>query len=134
MTHERHPVPADRYGRRPSQGRRRAVVAGLGVLAALGVAVVVAIGLRMADQPVRTQTVGYQVHDAGSVEVVFDVTMAPGSAARCTVEALNLRHAQVGVRDVEVGPSDVPTQRVTALVATSEEAVTGVVDRCDPLD
>lgn len=130
MTDRDEEYLAERYGRTASAARRRAALAGLGVLGVVGLGVVVWIGLLFARQPVRWDDVGYKVESPTSVTVVFDVTMAPGTTATCRVEALAQSYAQVGVLDVVVGPSEHRTTRYTETIPTAQEAVTAVVDTC----
>ena len=123
--------PAERYGDGPSP-RRRLVLGGVVVLAAVFLAWVVWAGLHLAQREVRWSDVGYDVVDDTTVEVTFTVVKDPGSSAVCTIEALNARHAQVGLATVEIGPADERGVVRTATVRTAERAVTGVVDRCAP--
>ena len=100
----------------------------------LGVAAVVAatwLGVGAARSPVTWDDVGFTVHGAQSVEVVFDVNRTdPSVAVRCRLQALNQQFAQVGVLVVEVAASTQEQQRFRSTVATSEPAVTGVVESC----
>lgn len=100
------------------------------VSAVLGLAVVVWLSLGLLRPGVEARDVGFTVQDETSIEVVFDVTMAPGATATCTIEALNTAFGQVGLLDVEVGPSQSDTVRFTVDVATTELATTGVVRDC----
>lgn len=122
---------ARRYGEQPSpEQRRRTRVVVASVSAVLGLAVVVWLSLGLLRPGVEARDVGFTVHDETSIEVVFDVTMAPGATATCTIEALNTAFGQIGLLDVEVGPSQSDTVRVTVDVATTELATTGVVRDC----
>lgn len=123
--------PAGRYGPEASPRRRRAAQIGIGVLAAAGVALVVWIGLGAAGTAVRWNEVGYRIDGSTSVEITFDVIQDPGESAICRVQALSDSHAEVGVQQVTVGPSEHQTTRVTTTVPTAEEAVTAVVHGCE---
>jgi hypothetical protein len=122
--------PAGRYGPEPSARRRRLAVVALVVAALVGLAVVVVVGIRVASVPVRQDVVGFDVVDSERVDVTFEVSMEPGTAARCTVDALADSYAQVGTVDVTVGPVETLESRWTVSVATSELATTGVVESC----
>ena len=123
--------PPGRYGPPPDPRRRRRTVAALVALGVLGVALVVWLGLGMAQVPVRWAQVGFRIDGAESVEVTYEVTrLDPSMAVECRVEAQNASHAQVGVLVVEVPPATEPTVRRTTTVRTSETPVTGVVDEC----
>lgn len=124
-------TPADRYGTGTAPGRRRAMIAALGVLATCGIAVVVWLGLRSAAQPVRWKDVGFDIVSSERIDVTFEVTLDPGTSAVCTVNALTPTFAQAGTTDVQVGPLDSSTARYTVQVTTSEPATTGTVVGCE---
>ena len=123
--------PAGRYGPpRDARSRRRGVVAVV-VLALAGSALAVWLGLEAARTPVTWQDVGFEIQGTDAVEVVYDVSRAdPSQPARCRLQALNERFAQVGVRTVDLSPSSDRTERHRTTVAISEAAVTGVVEDC----
>lgn len=124
-------LPVDRYGPPPDPRARRRGVVALWVLGVLGTAVVVWLGLGMADVPVTWSDHGFRVDGAEQVEVVYDVSRPdPSVPVRCTLEALNEQYAQVGVRTVDVPPATERTVRRRDVVRTSELAVTGVVKEC----
>ncbi|VTR77630.1 DUF4307 domain-containing protein [Cellulomonas hominis] len=127
-----HPgPPAGRYGPATTPGRRRAARVGLVVLAVLGVAVAVWIGIGQARTPVRWDEVGFRVDGPTQTEMTFDVTKDPEATVTCRVQALSDRYAEVGVQDVTVGPAGTGTQRVTTTIPTAEEAVSAVVEHCE---
>ncbi|MBO0611169.1 DUF4307 domain-containing protein [Myceligenerans salitolerans] len=129
---------ADRYGRParetgPSGRPRLSVGARIAIAAALAVGVAGAAWFAWSDaqrNPVSFRDVGFSVESAELVSVTFDVMMPPGTTAVCTVTALNPSYAEVGSLDVEVGPDERDAVRVTADVRTTQEATTGIVDRC----
>lgn len=124
-------LPTDRYGRAPSPAeRRRRVVAAVVVAALVGLAALGWVAQAILGVQVRTQDVGFAVVDDGAVDVTFVVAAAPGSVSECRVRALSPSFAEVGARDVVVGPSRHEAVRVTARVATTERATTGLVQRC----
>lgn len=134
-----HPRPAvapddlraARYGETASPRQRRLRTRLVVVVAAvLGAAVVVWLAIGVLQPDVTSQDVGFTVRDETSVEVVFDVHLPPGARATCTVEALSSGFGQVGLVDVEVGPTDRSPVRVRVDVATSELAATGIVRDC----
>lgn len=129
--------PADRYGDlRPSWHRTAARTVTV-LVAVLGLAYVVWVGIGVADRDVRWQDVGFRLDagedgDVGSaVEVTFDVTVYEGTTATCTVRALSASYAVVGQVDVpvEVEP-DRRTVRQRATVLVTEPAVSGGVEEC----
>ncbi len=123
--------PVGRYGPAASPTRRRAARIGLVVLAAVGLGIVIWIGLGAAGTAVRWNEVGYRIDGSTAVEITFDVIQDPGEVAVCRVQALSNSHAEVGVQQITVGPSTEQTTRVTATVPTAEEAVTAVVHGCE---
>ena len=126
----------ERYGRRPG-GRKRArvllVVAGV-LLAGVAVAWGAWVSHTVTSTPLTWQDIGFEVTGDTSVRVTFDVRFAgdlPDDAqAVCTVRALNQVMAEVGLRDVTLGPASKGAVRATVDVATSERAVTGLVKEC----
>lgn len=123
---------AERYGRtRPPAADRRLVILAAAVTALLGLVVVGWWAIGQANIPVRTQDVGFSIIDATAIDVTFDVTKDPASHVTCRVRALSPSFAEVGVRDVPIGPAAEATLRVTVRVATTERATTGMVQHCD---
>lgn len=123
-------LPVGRYGPPPGTGRRRAVI-GIAALAVVATAVVAWLGFGTMTKPVTWKDVGYDVVSDGEVEIVFDVVRRdPGAAVQCRVQALNRHYAQVGVVTVPVAPGDRAAQRERVTVATTERAVTGLVESC----
>lgn len=124
--------PAGRYGRASTPGRRRAARIGVAVLAVVGLAVVLWLGVGAARTPVRWDEVGFRVDGTTAIELTFDLTKDPEATAVCRVQALSARFAEVGVQTVTIGPAGTRTQRVTTTIPTAEEAVSAVVTSCDP--
>jgi len=109
------------------------VGARIAVALALAAGVAIAAWFTIADtrsDPVTFADVGFSVVGPEAVDVTFDVSMPPGTAAVCTVTALSRNFAEVGAVDVEVGPDTARTTRHTVTIATTELATTGVVDHC----
>lgn len=123
--------PAGRYGTEPTPGSRRRSVLTLWALGIALLAVTVWFGLGAARTPVTWQDVGFVLDGADQVDVTYTVSrIDPSVPVQCRVHALNVRYGQVGVRTVDVGPSAERTVRLTTTIATSEDAVTGIVDSC----
>lgn len=126
----------ERYGRRPGGGGRARVllvVAGT-LLAALAVAWGAWVSQTVTSKPLTWQDIGFEVTGDTAVRVTFDVRFDGGlpddAQAVCTVRALNQVMAEVGLRDVTLGPASRGGVRATVDVATSERAVTGMVKEC----
>jgi hypothetical protein len=119
-----------RYGPEPSQGRRRAYLAGVVVLSAAGLAWVAWVGAERAGQDVRWSQVGFVVGADADVQVTYDVGKDPQTTVVCRLRALSRSKATVGLVEVVVGPTDRRVTRRTDTVRTSGPAVTGLVDSC----
>jgi hypothetical protein len=126
----------ERYGRRarPGPRTRAALVAGALVLGAGAVAWAAWVAQTVTDRPLTWQDVAFDVTGDTVTRVTFDVRFAgdlPDDAeAVCTVRALNQVAAEVGLRDVTVGPASRESVRTTVEVPTGERAVTGMVKEC----
>lgn len=124
-------LPEGRYGRPATPARRRRAVAGIVALAVAGVALVVWLGLHQANPAVTWRDVGFVVDGDRAVTVSFDVIRAdPSVPVQCRVHALNIHYAQVGAVTVDVAPGELGAQRERVEIATTEAAVTGLVDIC----
>ncbi|MEP7762991.1 DUF4307 domain-containing protein [Sanguibacter sp. 25GB23B1] len=138
---EQHPSPTtsvqppqDRYGttRRPTNPVvLRVLLAGVAVAV---LALVAWMAFAQEGNDVRGRDVGYSVTSPEVVEITFDVAKPKDATVVCTLEALNSSYAQVGTREVTIGPSTLAEARFTTEIATSEEAVTAVVESCRTVD
>ena len=130
------PALDERYGRRPGGGRRgRVLLVVVGtLLAALAVAWGAWVSQTVTDRPLTWQDIGFEVTGDTAVRVTFDVrfdgSLPDDAQAVCTVRALNEVMAEVGLRDVTLGPASRGGVRATVDVPTSERAVTGLVKEC----
>lgn len=126
----------ERYGRRPGRGgRSRVILLVVGtLLAALAVAWGAWVSQTVTSKPLTWQDIGFEVTGDTAVRVTFDVRFDGGlpddAQAVCTVRALNQVMAEVGLRDVTLGPASRGGVRATVDVPTSERAVTGLVKEC----
>ena len=124
-------VPADRYGPPTDPRDRRRVTIALWALGAVGVAVAVWLGLLTGRAPVTWQEVGFHIDGATQVDVTYAVSRPdPSVGVTCRIEAQSRSHAQVGVVLVDVPGASERTVRLTTIVRTSEQAVTGIVNEC----
>ena len=123
--------PADRYGDGAQPWHRSGARVLTAVLVVAALAWVVWAGLHQSNRAVRWNDVGFRISGDSQVLVTFDVVKEPAATVTCRLEALNARFAVVGVAHVEVGPSADDVNRQTAPVTTQEQAVTGVVRRCE---
>ncbi|WP_159620083.1 DUF4307 domain-containing protein [Ruania rhizosphaerae] len=127
---------AQRYGQRPGDAARRRrwtwVVAS--ICAVLGLAALTMVSVQFFEPTVTSQDVGFEVVDAETVRVTFDVSRPVGREAQCTLEALHTGFGQVGLLEVPVPASTEHTTRMTAEIATTELATTGIVRECRLID
>ena len=93
-----------RYGRVVPTGsrRRRRVLAGVGVAAAL--TLFLWFGLEVTDRDVRWQTVSFVVTDGEYVDVTFEVYGDEGARVRCLVRSAGDDFADAGQVEVDLGP------------------------------
>ncbi len=125
--------PPERYGEDRPQWHRTLARVLTAALALVALGWVVWAGLGLAQRDVRWQDVGFDVQDATTVDVTFEVTVyADEGAARvtCTIEALSSRYVVVGRVDVPVEGTGGGTVRRTASVLTQEQATTAGVKEC----
>lgn len=125
--------PAGRYGDDPDERSRVPWLVTVVLAALVGAVVVGWIGISALRDPVQWKTIGFSVHGADTVDLTFEVTKDPESTASCRVRALSQSYAEVGVKDVQVGPG-ARTQRVTVVIPTAELAVSASVQTCDPVE
>lgn len=133
--HAQENTLANRYGVAHRRASRRHLRMALGAPAlAVAVALAVMIGLNVSVGQVRAKDVGYQIHDAGSASVTFQVSVPEGVAAECDVVVLDAQAAPVGFRTVRIDPGpEVDPGRdamYTVDVRTVVRGVTGLVDGC----
>jgi len=119
----------ERYGRGRSPWRRGAAIAGMSI----AVIAVVLFGWMIVSNSldaVNADTTGFEVVDAHSVEVTFQVSAPVGRAIACAVEAQDEEHGVVGWRVIELPASEAPVRAVREHLPTVALATTGLVDSC----
>ena len=123
----------ERYGRRTG-GRNRLLWAAGALLLLAGVGYAGWYASTVADRPLTWEDTGFGIRGPAATDVSFRLDFNRDLPARaeavCTVRALNDGSAEVGLRDVTVGPASRGTVEVTVRVPTSELAVTGMVKGC----
>ncbi|ATG51344.1 hypothetical protein CFK38_07235 [Brachybacterium vulturis] len=119
---------ADRYGG-PLVSRRTArVLLALGAAAFL--AVVVYVGLQVSQNPVRSELLAYDHLADDVIAVDFQVTMDPGTAATCTIQALNKGRAQVGFVETEIPAQETRRSAHHVEISTQGDAVSAEIIDC----
>lgn len=122
----------ERYGRTDAHRRRRLTI---GIAAAAGVllvavAWVVWVGLFSPSASLETRDTGYVTRADDSVDIRFEVTVEPGTAVSCALQALNGEFAIVGWKIVELPGGTERTRAFVENVRVTEPAVTGLIYRC----
>ena len=110
---------------------------GTGKWWALGIAFTLAfagwLGYReysVAGQRVTAQTLGFQVVDARTVSIDFEVSKPPEVTVVCTLQAEDIRHAVVGSTTATIPPADQRSTRHEATIRTTTQAVAALVHDC----
>lgn len=121
-----------RYGRSPNRRRRRGVIA---IVTAASFVVVFAAWVVFAafdgtGSKLETSDLGYVVTDARDIDVRYSVSVEPGTAVSCAVQAQNTTFAIVGWKVVHLPAATQRSTTYTTSLKTSERAVTGLIYRC----
>jgi hypothetical protein len=81
-------------------------------------------------QSVDADDLGFDLVDAHSVTVRFQLTGVQGKDVACVVEALDEEFGIVGWKVVEIPAGEEHAQAVSATVPTVAQATTGLVNTC----
>lgn len=120
----------ERYGTRRQRGIDRRIGWSLGLGAvALGLVFVFFSGWQNTNN-VESRVLHYEVLDARTVRVDFEVTAPSGVEVGCALEALSPSRATVGWRILELPAVDQHTRRFSETLVTSYEATTGTLRNC----
>jgi hypothetical protein len=122
----------ERYGRtRGSKSRNRAIAIIVGaIVAVVVVAWVIWVGLFSPAADLNVEDTGHVIVDETTVDVRFQLTVEPGTATRCAVNAMNEGFSIVGWKIIDVPASDERLRALVARVHTTELGVTGLIYRC----
>ncbi|QAY60935.1 DUF4307 domain-containing protein [Microbacterium protaetiae] len=120
----------DRYGRtRSPRARLWRWIAGVVAAVVVG-AVLVWMAFGNTADAVDADATGYQVVDARTVAVTFQVTAPTGSAVVCVLEADDEEHGIVGWKVVRLAASTTHTHAYSESIPTVGPATTGLVNTC----
>ncbi|MEI8231811.1 MAG: DUF4307 domain-containing protein [Actinomycetes bacterium] len=127
---------AERYGRGPSQNARNriGVVITATVLGLLFAIWMIWVTITGANQ-LSPKTTAYELLSSGKVNVTFTVLKPADKTVICALKALKQDYGIVGYKEVTLpGNSSQDSTAVevaqTVTFSTTEQAVTGLVDRC----
>ncbi len=122
----------DRYGRTPGRHRRGRLLA---IAAAVAIVVVFAVwvvwaGPGQTSHGLDTDDVGYEVVSDHATVVRSQVSVDPGTEARCAVQVLDRSFTIVGWRVVTLPASEQRSRTITTDVRTTTRGVTGLIHDC----
>ena len=116
-----------RYGR---TRRRRLPWIIIAVIGAIAVAIASWLTIAQSMNAVDADDLGFEVVDAHTVTVLFQVTGTQGKDVACAIEALDEEFGVVGWKVIEIPATDAHMQQLSATVPTVAEATTGLVNSC----
>lgn len=124
----------ERYGARRAPAAKRIERWGAVVGAVLLVAVIAFWGvgtlLQGAAATISTTVVNFSVPDDATITVDYSLTVQPGTALVCALEAQNAQHLVVGWLEQHVPAGTDSTRTVSATVRTTQPASSILVNRC----
>lgn len=128
------PELGSRYSSTATPRSRRLKIAGIVAALSVGVAGAAYFSFGNPGSSVRGQEISYSVKNSEMVEITFNVAKPQDATVVCTLNALNTNYAQVGTKTVTIGPSGVDEAQFTVPIATTELAVTAVIESCELAD
>ena len=123
-----------RYGR--TTNRRR-----LNLFIAVGFGAIVVIvfaawtiwgGLFVPEASIDTEPIGNIRISANQMEVKWQMSEAPGTRAKCAIQALDENFGIVGWKIITVPPSNLNSRNLETVVRTAQPAVSGLIYLCWP--
>ena len=141
-TDEEAPVPTrapvanpemdSRYGRTPRFSRRSKLISYVtaGAFALVFGAWLLWAGILGAPAQLDARDTAHNIVSPTEVSVSWELTVAPGTATSCAVQALNADFSVVGWKVVPIAASQQRTRTFTQSLKTSELSVTGLIYRC----
>jgi hypothetical protein len=121
-----------RYGRTTQKRRRDRTIAWAGgiVFVLVFAAWVVWVAFDGSGDTIGSRDIGHKVIDDRTVSISYDVSMPPGTSAKCALQVQNDTHNIVGWKVVDIPASERYTQAFTDTVRTTQLGVTGLIYRC----
>jgi len=120
----------ERYGRTRSWRSRVGAGIAIGAVAAAGIGFMVWSAFSNSSDAVDAVATGYEVTDARTVHLDFQLTAPAGSSVVCVLEADDTDHGVVGWKVVALPPSTSHTHAYRETIPTVAEATTGLVNTC----
>jgi hypothetical protein len=123
---------AERYGRTKRDNRRTRIWAiGLAVaIAAVFAAWAIWAGLFQPTASIEATDVGNSRVSDTAIQVRWELSVNPGTSAKCAVQALNSDFGIVGWKIVSIPPSDARSRTLSEVVRTAEPSLSGLIYRC----
>ena len=118
-----------RYGRGRSASRRWALIA-VAAVAAVAAGLFAWMTFANSADAATAETTGFEVVDAYSVSLRFQVSAPVGRPIACAIEAQDEEHGIVGWRVVEYPASDLHIRAFHETLPTTGGATTGLVNSC----
>ena len=123
-----------RYGRTVNRRRRNLVIAiGFGAIVVITFALwTIWGGLDTATASIDTEPIGNIRISSNQMEVKWEMSEAPGTHAKCAIQALDENFGIVGWKIITVPPSSLGTRNLETVVRTAQPAVSGLIYLCWP--
>jgi hypothetical protein len=123
---------AERYGRTRRDHRRTRIwaIALGGVIVIVFAAWAIWAGLFQPTASVETTDVGNSRVSDTAIKVTWEISVNPGTSARCAVQALDSSFGIVGWKIVSLPPSTARSRTISAVVRTAQPALSGLIYRC----
>ena len=119
-----------RYGRAGGHRRTRWLLVAAAALALVAGVWIVWGNLGNVSSSLQSDDLGHHVTDEYSMTVSFELSVTPGTATKCALQAQNSQHGIIGWKIVDIPASDRFTRSFTQTVRTAERAFTGLIYRC----
>lgn len=122
----------DRYGRTAGRSRRTrfiAIVVAAAIVVVFGAWVIWA-GPGQTSHGLDSDDVGYRIVSAHRATVDSQVSVDPGTTAKCAVQVLDKSYTIVGWKVVTLPPATERTRTITTTVNTTTRGVTGLIHTC----
>ncbi len=123
-----------RYGRTVNR-RRRNIIFAIG----FGGAIVIVFafwaiwaGLFVPGASIDTEPIGNVAISSNQMQVKWQLSEAPGTHAKCAVQALDENFGIVGWKIITIPPSSSDTRNLSTVVRTAQPAVSGLIYLCWP--